>query len=55
VVCVLPCGLDATGMPLGIQVVGPRGTDRFVLGAARVLEQLLARDVELKRPQPELS
>lgn len=54
-VCVLPCGLDATGTPFCIQVVGPRGADRLVLGAAHALERLFATDAEMRRPQPGVS
>lgn len=34
----LPVGWSETGLPLGVQVVGRRGADEEVLGAARVLE-----------------
>ncbi|MFA5027247.1 MAG: amidase family protein [Candidatus Methylomirabilota bacterium] len=51
-VAVIPCGLDHTGTPFGLQVCGPMGQDRFVLGAAAALEQLLAGTPELARPLP---
>ena len=41
-VIALPSGVDRAGLPFGIQVVGPRGSDRFVLAAARELELALA-------------
>ncbi len=51
-VCVLPCGRDPTGTPFGVQLVAPRGADRFLLGAATALERLFAADPELARPIP---
>jgi aspartyl-tRNA(Asn)/glutamyl-tRNA(Gln) amidotransferase subunit A len=35
----VPCGLSADGLPIGLQIVGARGTDALVLQAARALEQ----------------
>jgi Asp-tRNA(Asn)/Glu-tRNA(Gln) amidotransferase A subunit family amidase len=49
-----PCGRDAAGMPFGIQVVGPRGADREVLGTALALEQTMAADPALARPVPDI-
>jgi aspartyl-tRNA(Asn)/glutamyl-tRNA(Gln) amidotransferase subunit A len=40
--CALPAGRDADGLPVGLQVTGPRGADAAVLDAAEVLEGLLA-------------
>jgi aspartyl-tRNA(Asn)/glutamyl-tRNA(Gln) amidotransferase subunit A len=37
----LPVGLDATGMPVGLQLVAPAGRDEAVLGAAAGVEQVL--------------
>jgi len=37
----LPAGVDRDGLPLGIQVVGPPGSDTVVLRAAAALEVLL--------------
>lgn len=54
-VVVLPCGLDPTGTPFGLQICGPRGADRFVLGAALALEQLFAADPQMARPIPRLA
>lgn len=54
-VTALPCGLDPTGMPFGIQVVGPNHGDRFTLGVAHALEQLFSADRELRRPVPALA
>ncbi len=48
-VCV-PAGLDAAGMPFGLQIVGPRGGDAFVLAAAEAIQALLP-----PRPMPDLA
>lgn len=48
-VCV-PAGLDANGMPFGIQIVGPRGGDAFVVAAAAALQDVLP-----PRPVPDLA
>jgi fatty acid amide hydrolase 2 len=37
----VPTGLDAQGLPLGVQVVGARGNDQLCLGVARVIEDEL--------------
>ena len=52
--CAIPCGVDARGMPFGIQVVGPHKSDRFTLAAAHALERLFADDPTLARPRPDL-
>ncbi len=51
----LPMGLDARGMPFGLQIVGPRGGDAFVLGVAAALEETFANDPALCRPMPDLA
>ncbi len=51
-VAVVPCGLDHTGTPFGLQICGPMGQDRFVLGAAAALERLFAETPDLARPVP---
>jgi Asp-tRNA(Asn)/Glu-tRNA(Gln) amidotransferase A subunit family amidase len=51
----LPMGLDARGMPFGLQIVGPRGGDAFVLGVAAALEEAFAADPALRRPEPDLA
>ena len=48
-VCV-PAGLDAAGMPFGVQIVGPRGGDAYVLAAAAALQTVLP-----PRPVPDLA
>ena len=50
----LPVGLDEEGMPFGLQIVGPRGGDAFVLGVAAALEEALAGSAALRRPAPDL-
>ena len=39
----------------GIQVVGPIGSDAFVLEVAYALEQALAADGDTARPEPDLA
>jgi Asp-tRNA(Asn)/Glu-tRNA(Gln) amidotransferase A subunit family amidase len=51
----LPVGRDSAGMPFGLQIVGPRGGDAFVLGVAAALERLLANDPTTARPLPDLA
>jgi Asp-tRNA(Asn)/Glu-tRNA(Gln) amidotransferase A subunit family amidase len=50
----LPVGLDRNGMPFGLQVVGPRGGDAFVLSVAAELEACLAGDTRTARPAPDI-
>jgi len=52
--CVIPCGLDDQGMPFGIQIVGPNGSDAKVMQIAHNLEQSLANTPETARPLPDL-
>jgi Asp-tRNA(Asn)/Glu-tRNA(Gln) amidotransferase A subunit family amidase len=54
VVC-LPCGLDHTGMPFGIQVCGKRFGDWRTLSIAAALERYLQGIPELARPLPDLA
>jgi Asp-tRNA(Asn)/Glu-tRNA(Gln) amidotransferase A subunit family amidase len=51
----LPVGLDRHGMPFGLQIVGPRGSDALVLRVAASLETLLAEDSRTARPVPDLA
>jgi len=37
----IPCGVDPSGLPFGIQVVGPRHGDHFLLSAAAALETVI--------------
>ena len=50
----LPVGRDRSGMPFGLQIVGPRGGDALVLSVAAALERLLADDPRTARPSPDL-
>src|SRR5205823_10483084 len=36
--CSIPCGLTSTGLPIGLQIVGPMFGDPLVLRAARAYE-----------------
>jgi Asp-tRNA(Asn)/Glu-tRNA(Gln) amidotransferase A subunit family amidase len=49
----IPCGVDHLGMPFGIQIVGPNGSDALVLEVAHALEQVLATNPETARPVPD--
>ncbi len=51
----LPLGLDGNGMPFGLQIVGPRGGDAFVLSVAAALESMLTGDPRTARPIPDLA
>ncbi|MFQ5774983.1 MAG: amidase [Kiloniellaceae bacterium] len=53
-VVVLPCGLDSTGAPFGLQLVGRHGRDAELLGIAAALEAHLATIPECRRPVPDL-
>jgi amidase len=55
VVVALPCGVDHNGMPFGIQVAGPNGSDAMVIEVAHALEQVLAANSETQRPVPDWS
>jgi aspartyl-tRNA(Asn)/glutamyl-tRNA(Gln) amidotransferase subunit A len=37
--CSLPCGLTVAGLPIGVQIVGPWGSDARVLRAANAFEE----------------
>ncbi|MBS0241827.1 MAG: hypothetical protein JSS20_06595 [Proteobacteria bacterium] len=51
----IPCGRDDKGLPFGIQVIGPRGSDMTVLSVALALEQAFASDPVTARPVPDLA
>lgn len=38
-----PLGLDPQGLPIGAQIIGPRGEDRTTIGFARLLEAAFGR------------
>jgi len=54
-VVALPCGVDHKGMPFGIQVAGPNGSDALVIEIAYALEQVLAANSETQRPVPDIA
>ncbi len=37
----IPCGRASNGLPIGLQIIGPRGADHRVLAAARAAETVL--------------
>jgi Asp-tRNA(Asn)/Glu-tRNA(Gln) amidotransferase A subunit family amidase len=51
----LPVGLDARGLPFGLQIIGRQGGDAAVLGVAAALERELAGDPRTARPVPDLA
>lgn len=51
----LPVGLDKKGLPFGLQIVGPRGGDGYVLAVAAALEAALAGDAATARPVPDVA
>jgi aspartyl-tRNA(Asn)/glutamyl-tRNA(Gln) amidotransferase subunit A len=38
--CTIPCGLTKSGLPIGLQLVGPMFGDALVLRAARAYESV---------------
>jgi amidase len=50
----LPCGLEPTGTPFGLQICGPARKDKFLLDAAAAIEALLERDPRTARPLPDI-
>ena len=50
----IPCGLEPTGTPFGLQVCGRHHDDRFILGVAKSLERLFERDPRTARPLPDI-
>lgn len=50
----IPCGLDPTGTPFGLQVVGPRRySERFVIGVAVAMERYAEGRGRIARPIPD--
>lgn len=39
--CVVPCGVTQAGLPIGLQIIGPRGEDARVLSVAKAIERLV--------------
>ncbi len=50
----IPCGVDAAGMPFGLQIVGRRDGDLAVLAIAAELEALIASDPAIRPPRPDI-
>jgi Asp-tRNA(Asn)/Glu-tRNA(Gln) amidotransferase A subunit family amidase len=50
----LPCGLEPSGTPFALQIVGPHCGDRFVLSVAHALEQYFQADPATARPVPDI-
>jgi amidase len=48
----LPSGVDHLGLPFGIQVIGPNGSDAAILHIAHALEQVLRQNEATSRPVP---
>jgi aspartyl-tRNA(Asn)/glutamyl-tRNA(Gln) amidotransferase subunit A len=46
----VPCGFTRGGLPIGLQIVGPRHADRAVLSAAHAFQSVT--DWHLQRPRP---
>ena len=51
----IPCGVDANGLPFGLQIVGRRGEDRRLLGIAAAFEAQIEALPALKRMRPDLA
>lgn len=51
----IPCGLDANGMPFGLQIVGQRYDDLGVLAVASELEAVIAGVSDLAPQAPDLA
>jgi len=54
-VAAIPCGRDENGLPFGLQVLGPAGSDRKILNIALALEQLFAQNPDTSRPLPDIA
>jgi aspartyl-tRNA(Asn)/glutamyl-tRNA(Gln) amidotransferase subunit A len=37
---IVPCGFTAAGLPIGLQIVGPWGSEALILRAARAFEKM---------------
>lgn len=45
----IPCGVDRHGLPIGLQIAGPRFADRRVLAVAAVAERLLVEPAVMRQ------
>jgi Asp-tRNA(Asn)/Glu-tRNA(Gln) amidotransferase A subunit family amidase len=51
----IPCGLDPTGTPFGLQIVGPRRhSERFVIAVATAMEYYASTRARIARPLPDI-
>ena len=51
----VPCGLDPTGTPFGLQIVGPRRhAERFVIAVAAAMERYAEGRPRIARPVPDI-
>ena len=50
--CAVPIGLGDDGLPVSLQVLGPRGSDGAVLAAAEAIERLV--DFSARPPEPQI-
>ncbi len=51
----IPCGLDATGTPFGLQIVGPRRhSERFLIAVAAAMERYAEGRARITRPKPDI-
>ena len=51
----IPCGRHPSGLPFGLQILGPHGGDRKILSIALALEAVFAEAPETARPIPDLT
>lgn len=51
----IPCGLDSTGTPFGLQICGRRYGDRTLLGISAALEKYMATIPARARPLPDIA
>ncbi|MDH5493541.1 MAG: amidase family protein, partial [Myxococcales bacterium] len=42
----MPCGKDAAGMPVGLQLIAPPGAEERLLTVASTLERVLGRPID---------
>jgi len=51
----IPCGLDPTGTPFGLQIVGPRRhSERFLIAVAAAMERYAEGRPTIARPLPDI-
>ncbi len=51
----IPCGLDPTGTPFGLQIVGPRRhSERFLIAVAAAMEAYAFGRARIARPLPDI-